>query len=116
MLTWSISGITGVISILFGIYSLSSIWTKDEPQDPYRGAKQYIQRFECCGLNSQQHYEDLKGLDVFYSESMEEYCSQIENRAALLRLINIFLLLSVICLVITFSILFFSQLGGQLQI
>ncbi|WP_295353005.1 hypothetical protein [uncultured Succinivibrio sp.] len=113
VLFWSIAGIASSLSVILGIISLSSIWNKDIPQDPYRGGTQYIARFERYGINSQEHYEDLKNLDAFYVQSMESYVIQIEQRTSFLRHMNLLLIISVIFLILSFSVLFINQIGGN---
>lgn len=113
VLFWSIAGIASSLSVILGIISLSSIWNKDIPQDPYRGGTQYISRFEHYGTNSKEHYEDLKNLDAFYVQSMESYVIQIEQRTSFLRHMNLLLIISVIFLILSFSVLFINQIGGN---
>ena len=113
VLFWSIAGIASSLSVILGIISLSSIWNKDIPQDPYRGGTQYISRFERYGINSKEHYEDLKNLDAFYVQSMESYVIQIEQRTSFLRHMNLLLIISVIFLILSFSVLFINQMGGN---
>lgn len=113
VLFWSLAGIASSLSVIFGIIALSSIWAKDIPQDPYRGGTQYISRFEHFGINSKEHYEDLKNLDAFYVQSMESYVLQIERRSSFLRNMNVLLTISTIFLILSFSILFINQLGGS---
>ncbi len=113
VLFWSIAGIASSLSVILGIISLSSIWNKDIPQDPYRGGTQYIARFERYGINSKEHYEDLKNLDAFYVQSMESYVIQIEQRTSFLRHMNLLLIISVIFLILSFSVLFINQMGGN---
>lgn len=113
VLFWSIAGIASSLSVILGIISLSSIWNKDIPQDPYRGGTQYIARFERYGTNSKEHYEDLKNLDAFYVQSMESYVIQIEQRTSFLRHMNLLLIISVIFLILSFSVLFINQMGGN---
>lgn len=97
-------GITIFISMitsLFGVIGLSTLFFKDKPVDPYAGGKDYVNRFEYYSEYSQEAYNDLKNLDIFYCDSMEISRNLINKKGKLLRIANIAIIISTISITIS---------------
>lgn len=94
------------LSVLFsllasggGVTGLSSLYFKNKPADPYVGGKEYLNRldhFFMCNKEGfmKMYVSDLKLLDSYFCDCIEESRKLIDAKGKLLRRINILIILS----------------------
>ena len=96
-----ISIVISLITSLIGVIGLSSLFFKDKPVDPYDGGKDYVERFEFFNTDSEEAYNDLKNLDIFYCNSISISRNLINKKGILLRIANIAIIISTISVTIS---------------
>lgn len=94
-----LSVLFSLVASVCGVTGLSSLYFKNKPADPFVGGKEYLNRLDYFFMCNKEEFMkmyaiDLKLLDSYFCDCIEESRKLINAKGKLLRCINILIIIS----------------------